>query len=168
MNNEQLTNEVSSKKPSGLFKFIGTIIVILIAVFTFWKIKDNNSNSETTTSTDTGQGNSGNIPTPTTSTNYKNGTYSATGLYDSPAGEEEVGLTLTLKDGTIISSTFTPRATNPISKKMQDNFNAGYTTLVIGKSIAEVKLDVVNGSSLTPKGFNDAVEKIKAQATVTS
>jgi hypothetical protein len=29
-----------------------------------------------------------------------------------------------------------------------------------------VKLDKVSGSSLAPKGFNDAIEKIKAEAKV--
>ena len=37
-------------------------------------------------------------------------------------------------------------------------------TLVVGKKITDVKLDKVSGSSLTPKGFNDALEQIKTLA----
>ncbi|KXK09170.1 MAG: hypothetical protein UZ21_OP11001000228 [Microgenomates bacterium OLB22] len=47
---------------------------------------------------------------------------------------------------------------------MQGLFAEGYKTQVVGKSIDELKLDVVNGSSLTPKGFEDALQKIKTEA----
>lgn len=55
-------------------------------------------------------------------------------------------------------------ATDPNSKRFQGEFADGYKAQVIGKPIAEVFLTKVSGSSLTPKGFNDAVEKIKSEA----
>ena len=36
--------------------------------------------------------------------------------------------------------------------------------MVVGKNIDEVAITKVAGSSLTPKGFTDALEKIKADA----
>ncbi len=95
---------------------------------------------------------------------YKDGAYSATGEYISPGGPEEVKLTLTLKDGTITDSVFTAQSERPISQKFQKEFSAGYKEYVIGKKIDEVQITKVSGSSLTPKGFNDALAKIKAEA----
>lgn len=96
---------------------------------------------------------------------YADGTYSATGEYRSPAGEESVDVSLTIADGVVTAATFKGNATRPKSVEMQGNFSQGFEALVVGKSIDEVSLGVVNGSSLTPKGFMDAVEKIKAEAS---
>jgi hypothetical protein len=97
---------------------------------------------------------------------YKDGSYSSVGNYMSPGGSEQVGLTLTLKDGVITDANFLPKAEEPQSLRFQNQFAAGYKELVIGKKINEVNLIKVSGSSLTPKGFNDAVAQIKAKATL--
>lgn len=96
---------------------------------------------------------------------YVNGTYSATGKYTSPAGAESVEVTLTLKEGVVTDAQFKGDAANPASVKWQGNFAAGFKDQVVGKSIEEIQLDVVNGSSLTPKGFMDAVSQVKAEAS---
>jgi uncharacterized protein with FMN-binding domain len=138
------------------------VVVVLIAIF----IAARQMSSTNTTPTD-------NTPTPvSTSTDpvvidnkkYKDGTYSATGAYSSPAGNETVDVTLTLKDGIITDATFVGNSKNHDSKTVQAMFAAGYKAVVIGKPIATLSLNVVNGSSLTPKGFMDAVNKIKTQA----
>jgi uncharacterized protein with FMN-binding domain len=95
---------------------------------------------------------------------YKDGTYSATGNYTSPAGAEQVDVTLTIANGVITDTQFTGKAVNPVSQKRQQAFAEGYEQLVVGKSVDEVSLSVVNGSSLAPKGFMDAVQKIKVEA----
>lgn len=96
---------------------------------------------------------------------YQDGTYSATGHYTSPAGAESVEVTLTLKDGVVTDAQFTGNATHPASKKWQGNFAAGFKDQVVGKKLDEIKLGVVNGSSLAPKGFMDAVAQVKAEAS---
>lgn len=95
---------------------------------------------------------------------YKDGTYSATGSYMSPGGPDKVGVKLTLANGLITDITVTPMAGDNVSEKYQDKFISGYKTLVLGKKIDGLKLDKVSGSSLTPVGFNDALEQIRAQA----
>lgn len=95
---------------------------------------------------------------------YKDGTYTAVGDYVSPGGAEQVGVTITLKGGVVDSVNFESKAERPMSKQFQAKFASGYKELVLGKNINEVKLTKVSGSSLTPKGFNDAVEKIKVEA----
>lgn len=97
---------------------------------------------------------------------YKDGTYTQTGSYVSPAGPEDVDVTLTLKSNVITDVSFLGKAKNQGSVFNQTNFTAGFKELVIGKNLDEVSLTVVNGASLTPKGFNNAIEKIKAVAAI--
>lgn len=95
---------------------------------------------------------------------YKDGTYTAVGDYTSPGGAETIGVTLTIADGVVTDSQVEVQATRPISKTKQTEFSENYKTQVVGKNIDEINLSKVAGSSLSPKGFNDAVEKIKADA----
>jgi uncharacterized protein with FMN-binding domain len=98
------------------------------------------------------------------SSNYKDGTYTAIGDYVSPGGPEQVEVTIVLKGDIVESADFVAKADLPTSKFFQDKFAAGYKEFVVGKNINEVKLDIIAGSSLTPHGFNAAIEKIKAEA----
>ncbi len=95
---------------------------------------------------------------------YKDGTYTAKGVYSVHSGPEEITISLTLKDGVITDTTFAGTPAVKMSQKFMDMFAQNYKPMVIGKKISEVKLGKVSGSSLTPMGFNDAVEKIKQQA----
>ena len=105
-------------------------------------------------------------PTKTTtgSATYKDGTYTATGSYMSPGGQDQLGVTLTLKGDIVTDATVTPAAGDNTSARYQSVFIAGYKQYVIGKDISTLKLTKVSGSSLTGAGFNDAVAKIEAQA----
>ncbi len=98
---------------------------------------------------------------------YKDGTYNARGKYQSPAGSESINVSVTLKNDVISSATVTtiPPFSFPTSK-YQGDFISGFQPLVIGKKIDEANLDFVSGSSLTPKGWNDALAQIKAEAKV--
>ena len=95
---------------------------------------------------------------------YKDGEYTAVGNYTSPGGEEELGVTLTVASGVVTDAVVEVKATRPISKARQEDFAANYKDMVIGKEIDSISLGKVSGSSLTPKGFNDAVTKVKAEA----
>lgn len=128
---------------------VGLVIVLIIAVGVWYYRQSKTPMVDTT---------------PVVIQSYKDGSYSSIGSYTSPAGKEEVGVSLTLKNNIITDVTFTPKATNEVSIKLQGMFSVGYKELVVGKDINTVKLDKVSGSSLTPKGFNDAIEKIKLQA----
>jgi hypothetical protein len=99
-------------------------------------------------------------------TMYTDGTYTSTGTYRTPAGNEEVDITLTLKNGLIADATGVNRGRDPKSKKFQQLFLDNFKGLVVGKKLSDVSLSKVSGSSLTPKGFNDAVLKIRTQTGV--
>ena len=95
---------------------------------------------------------------------YADGTYDATGTYESPAGQETVAVSLTLADGVVTAVEVTPEATNPTSKQFQTTFASGVADVVVGQPIDGLSVDAVSGSSLTPEGFNDALAQIVADA----
>ena len=51
------------------------------------------------------------------------------------------------------------------SEQYQGEFIGGIAEIVEGRDIDEIQVSRVAGSSLTSGGFNDAIEKIKAEAT---
>jgi uncharacterized protein with FMN-binding domain len=76
-----------------------------------------------------------------------------------------VGVTLTLANGAVSDVKITPHPSNPNTKKFQGEFSGGISSQIVGKKLDEIKVSKVAGSSLTSGGFNQAVEKIKADAT---
>lgn len=102
----------------------------------------------------------------TSEAQYADGTYEMVGEYVSPGGPETVGVTLTLANGIVTDANVEVLATRPASVDKQTDFAENYKPMVVGKDIDEIMLTKVSGSSLTPKGFNDAVEKIKQQAQI--
>ena len=95
---------------------------------------------------------------------YKDGTYSADGTYKSPNGTETVGVQLTLASGKVSAVEITQHPSNPNTRKFQGEFAGGIAQQVVGKSLDEIKVSKIAGSSLTSGGFNQAVEAIKTQA----
>ena len=162
------------------FSFIVIIGVLFVTIFwgkqsTTTPVVDQTSSNNTNTS------NSGSNTTPTTTNTitqtpppvdttkksasvYKDGTYSATGSYMSPGGQDQIAVTLTLKNDIITDVSVTPEAGDRTSSRYQNKFVSGYKQYVLGKNIADVYLTTVSGSSLTPQGFNDALAQIKTQA----
>jgi hypothetical protein len=67
-------------------------------------------------------------------------------------------------NGVIKTVNVTPHATDPTSLRLQRRFAAAVPAVVVGRPIAEVRVGRLAGSSGTPDGFNEAIEKIKKQA----
>ena len=107
-------------------------------------------------------------PPPTSGRRYEDGTYSATGNYRIPVGDEQVGISITLRNNVVTAAAVNVIGANPTSKQMQAKFQEGFQQFVVGKDIDAITLTVVNGSSLTPAGFMDALAKIKTEARVSS
>jgi hypothetical protein len=95
---------------------------------------------------------------------YADGTYEAEGSYQSPGGDETVKVSLTLQGDTVTAVKVTPESDNPNGKKFQGQFADGIADVVVGKKIDALQVSKVAGSSLTSGGFNQAVEKIEADA----
>jgi len=96
---------------------------------------------------------------------YTNGTYSAIGMY--AKGKNSIDVTVDLDADIITGVEVIPMATIKMSLGLQKKFALAIADEVVGKPIDAVHLDRLAGSSLTTQGFNDAVEKIKSQATRT-
>ncbi|MBA4021507.1 MAG: calcium-binding protein [Gordonia sp.] len=95
---------------------------------------------------------------------YADGEYSATGTYNSPGGEQSVGVTVTLSNSVITALTLDTSQTKGTSAEFQAKFASGIDSLVVGKSIDELDVSKVSGSSLTSGGFNNAIDEIKSEA----
>jgi len=157
----------SSNSPNKAI--IGIIIVALLAVVATALIIMNTSSDsaqEDAVST-TSQSPAASPVADSTATEvagYKDGTYSADGTYQTPGGRESVGVTVTLAGDTITSASVQQKGERGESKEYQGKFASGFASQVVGKSIDEVSLTRVAGSSLTPNGFNNAIDIIKQQA----
>lgn len=162
---EQHTEAQSSGSKAPMLAIVGIIIVVVVAVAGYQMM--NKGTSQSTTApvvTQQPTQEAAQQPNTTETSAYKDGTYTAVGTYTSPGGTEELGVTLTLANGVITDSEVEVKATRPISKTRQEDFAAHYKDMVVGKDIADLELGKVSGSSLSPKGFNDAVAKIKEEA----
>ena len=149
---------------------VGIIVVVLLIAATTAAIvwSANNTTKETETSVSTTS------PSPSTaseasdsaaSSPYKSGSYSAEGEYQTPGGRESLGVTVTVStDGTITNASVKQEGKTGEAQEFQSKFASGFTSQVVGKKIDEVSLSRVAGSSLTPNGFNNAIDDIQNQA----
>jgi uncharacterized protein with FMN-binding domain len=113
------------------------------------------SGSASTSGSASGSGSSG---------TYKDGTYTADGSYQTPETIESISVTLTIADGVVkdVEVTGDPQARE--TEEYQAKFIGGISDEVVGKSLDELNVSRVAGSSLTSGGFNEAVASIKEQA----
>jgi thiamine biosynthesis lipoprotein len=104
----------------------------------------------------------GTAATDATRSPFRDGVYTATGKYGSLPSS--ITVRVTLKNGVIRAAKVTPHATDPTSLRLQRRFAAAVPAVVVGRPIAKVQVGRLAGSSGTPDGFNEAIEKIKKQA----
>lgn len=158
----------NQKKVNPAIISIIAIVLIAIAAGTVYAVT-RPSSDQTANTTDTTQ-TASTTPTtetqtpPTSTSAYKDGSYTATGTYSTPGGNESVTVTVTLAGDKITAIETTGSATGGNSKQYQSQFLSGYKAEVIGKAIEEVSLSRVAGSSLTSGGFNRAIDTIQNDA----
>jgi uncharacterized protein with FMN-binding domain len=97
------------------------------------------------------------------SSRYRDGDYEAKGWYGGLPSNIDVAITL--RAGRISDVQVTANAADPTSLGYQERFADAVPDVVVGKPIDEVRVSRLAGSSGTPDGFNDAIEKIKDQAS---
>jgi uncharacterized protein with FMN-binding domain len=95
---------------------------------------------------------------------YQDGTYTASGSYQTPETVEQIEVTITLADDivTAVEVTGDPQASE--TERYQSEFIGGIQDEVVGKNIDDLSVDRVAGSSLTSGGFNQALDVIKGEA----
>lgn len=94
---------------------------------------------------------------------YEDGTYTAKGYYG--GAPSYMTFTVTLDDNRItdVSSELMPD-NNATSRGYQEKFAAALPDEVVGKSVDEVEVGKLAGSSSCGDGFNDAMATIREQA----
>jgi uncharacterized protein with FMN-binding domain len=168
----QANTDKSKKVWAGLSLLVLTFVIVGSAVVSSGKSSpamrvvavDNTTQSSSTPTASPASTPSTPTGSTTSSSTYKDGSYSATGSYDSPAGTESVKVSLTLASDRVTAATVVSEANDPTAASYQMNFISGYKPFVIGKDITAIKVSNVSGSSLTSIGFKDALAKIERQA----
>lgn len=120
------------------------------------------ASQKTTSSTDTIASTSNSSSSSASS--YKDGTYTASGSYEAPDGQQAIGVTVTVKDGLVTDTSAENQASGRESADYVDRFISDYKSQIVGKKLNELKSAVSSGDSLTLAGFNDAVDQIQQQA----
>jgi hypothetical protein len=95
---------------------------------------------------------------------YADGTYSAEGSYRTPESTETINVTITLENDVITAVEVSGDPQAPQSEQYQGRFIGGISDEVVGRSIDEVSVSRVAGSSLTSGGFNEALDTIRSEA----
>lgn len=147
---------------------VAVIALLLFGILSAYIIKSsspvNNQAGISSTATEASTSSTGASAT-SSSTQFKDGTYSAEGDYATPGGTEAIDVTLTVKGGVVTDSSVSQQPADHDSRAYQMEFAKSYKSSVVGRSLSELKLDVVAGSSLTSGGFNEAVDSIRTQAS---
>jgi uncharacterized protein with FMN-binding domain len=102
--------------------------------------------------------------TSATNGTYKDGSYMATGSYNSPGGTQKVLVNLTIANGAVSDATAQGQAKDGVAMIYQSDFSSGFKQFVVGKKLDTIHLSRVSGSSLTSQGFNSALKQIESQA----
>lgn len=155
----------STKRLSPVLAAI--IVVALIGAITVGiMLLTNNDDASNPAVTQSPQTTTNQEPQPSTTPTgqYEDGVYTATGTYATPGGNESIDVAVTLENGEITDTSLTEKGMTGEAQEYQGRFAANYKELIVGKSIDEVSLSRVAGSSLTSNGFNDALDQIKDDA----
>lgn len=129
------------------------------------------SSAETTTETPAPQTSADAAPSATSTASaadsgstYKDGTYTADGSYQTPDTVEKITVALTVSQDTVtkVEVTGDPQASE--TKHYQSQFIGGIAAQVVGKKLDDISVSRVSGSSLTSKGFNQALATIRTEA----
>ncbi len=149
------------------------IVVISIGILLFLNNRNTTTNNTLSANTYTSTGSSqvysrGNgMMGGNSIMNFKDGSYNASGSYFAPSGYETIGVQIGVSKGIISSVSITPDSNDFQSLRYQQRFMDGLNSLVVGKSLDQAYIyGRVNGASLTPLGFNNALDQIIQQSKI--
>jgi hypothetical protein len=104
------------------------------------------------------------VPQPVVFT-YKNGSYTAIGSYPVPGLTARISVTIVIANDIVSDSSVTiPSGTDPTSTNYDNKFINNYKTYVVGKALSSLSLSKISSASLTPNGFNYALNQIRVSA----
>ena len=95
---------------------------------------------------------------------YKDGTYTAEGSYQTPETVEKITVSITIAGDTVTAVKVTGNPQASETEHYQSQFIGGISAQVVGKKLDEISVSRVSGSSLTSKGFTQALATIRTEA----
>jgi uncharacterized protein with FMN-binding domain len=149
-------------------KIIGLMVIVLLTVIgTAGAVAYNNRPlaSQQSMASNTSLGTSSTSLNAGTQSTYKDGTYTSNGSFYTPNGSEQIGVTITLASNKITNvSIDSSSISSNTSYEYTSLFKDGINQAVDGQNIKDVQVGRISGASLTPIGFNSALEIIKNEA----
>lgn len=166
MDSEPTTSNSMNAKKRLITSFVAILSIVIIAEgVTFFNHKHTEMDASSSIASPTSS-----TSTPAAATNssstatYKDGSYTTSGSYLSPGGQETINVSVTLKDSTVTATSIKQTADNQVSSSYQADFKQNFQKQVVGKKISTINLSRVSGSSLTSQGFNQALKQIETKA----
>jgi uncharacterized protein with FMN-binding domain len=104
--------------------------------------------------------------TASSTSQYKDGIYSSTSSFETPGDNADITVKVLLQNGVITDTETSVSSGSRESRYYASEFVNSYKSLVVGKSLADIRLSRVSGASLTTQGFNQAITLIQTQAQV--
>jgi hypothetical protein len=96
---------------------------------------------------------------------YVDGIYSVIGEYESSDKSQNIAVEMRIDDGIIIAVRVVPLTLDDTERQLQEAFAEEVNELIIGEKLQNVPRFVnVAGGSAVPSGFQDALEKVRAEA----
>lgn len=103
-------------------------------------------------------------PTTSSGSEFRDGEYVARGSFGTPDGPKSISIKVSLRQNLVRNATVLSGNEASSAKPYTTLFRNGFKPYVVGKDIAGLKLAKISGASLTTKGFNRAIQDIRAQA----
>lgn len=94
---------------------------------------------------------------------FADGEYAAIGQYG-PVGEDAIDVYVGVRSGTVESVRVEGHPFTSISRGHQEAFAKAIPNEVVGKPLADLKVDKVAGASWTTDAFNAALDEVRRQA----
>ena len=121
--------------------------------------------ASTTSASSTDSGSTSATSTSDTSATYKDGTYTTDETFESPDGQDEIAVTVTVKDDVVTAASVTTVSSQGQSAQYQAQFESAISSVVVGKSLSTLSVSTVAGSSLASSAFNSALNTIRGEAS---
>lgn len=158
----------SSQPPTKAI--VGLVVVVLLVIAATAVVATGKAGKDSApilgrSSSSSSSANSSPSTAPSATTNFKDGTYTASANYETPGGTQTMNVKLTVSGNTVTDVSITQNATEREDEAYQSAFESEYKSGVVGKKVSDISLSRVAGASLTTDGFNSALADIEKQAT---
>lgn len=123
------------------------------------------STIETTQTTTTPSNTSSSSTSSNQTTVYRDGTYTASKVYNVPHAQNTIDVTITVEGEIVTAISVNDDYTDHESAEYISSFESAIKSKVVGKKLADISLSRVGGASLTTSAFSSALGIVKSDAS---